>query len=711
VDGWLAPFRVAATWPGGTRRLVRRIVVVNLVDGFALYIVARLLPTVEVRSVVDALLVTVVVAVLTMLVRPSVLLLTRWSALVAFAVSLGLNAVLLQVAAYASDAFVVGDFLSALATAFGVAVINSMISGVLSLDEDESFYGNVLKRISRDAGPVDGSGGPGVVFLQVDGLSAPVLRHAVRTGYMPFVAGWIRTGSHRLLDWECDLPSMTSSSQAGILHGNNDDIPGFRWYEKEHARLMVSNRPADAAEIERRVSGPHDLLHPGGTSVANLLSGGAERSLLTTSTVHVSPTLVLGGRAAEELYGYLLNPYAFFRGLWQSLIAIAVEWYESRRQRLRDVQPRMHRGGLFPVLRAVTSVIMRDLTTTAVIEDMQRGVPVLYADLVSYDEIAHHAGPERPEAMRELEAVDRQVRTIVRGAEGAPREYRFVLVSDHGQSLGATFRQRYDEDLETLIARLAAEDTTVVAATEDVETWGYANTLLTQLTSGRRVGARAARRVLDRRRREGSVALGPAGRSPAAVVPGGTPEIVVCAGGNLALAYFPSIDGRASIEEIEALHPGLVARLAAHSGVGFVLVRSETRGGLAVGGRGVHLLDEGRVEGRDPLAVFGPHAVRRLRRLDGFVHCGDLVIVSRLDPATEEVAAFEELIGSHGGLGGPQTAAFVLVPSAWPVPDEPLFGAEALNALFRACLAFERQAAVGDAAADDPAASTEAIPA
>jgi hypothetical protein len=132
-----------------------------------------------------------------------------------------------------------------------------------------------------------------------------------------------------------------------------------------------------------------------------------------------------------------------------------------------------------------------------------------------------------------------------------------------------------------------------------------------------------------------------------------------------------------------------------------------------VGGRGVHLLDEGRVEGRDPLAVFGPHAVRRLRRLDGFVHCGDLVIVSRLDPATEEVAAFEELIGSHGGLGGPQTAAFVLVPSAWPVPDEPLFGAEALNALFRACLAFERQAA-GDAAGDpggDPAASSEAIPA
>jgi hypothetical protein len=99
------------------------------------------------------------------------------------------------------------------------------------------------------------------------------------------------------------------------------------------------------------------------------------------------------------------------------------------------------------------------------------------------------------------------------------------------------------------------------------------------------------------------------------------------------------------------------------------------------------------VEGDDPLAVFGPLAVRHLRRLDGFRNTGDLVIVSRYDAATEEVAAFEELIGSHGGLGGPQTAAFVLVPAGWPMPDGPLVGAETLNGLFRACLACERDGA------------------
>ncbi len=699
VDGWLAPIRVAATWPGGRRRLVRRIVLVNLIDGVALWIVARILPGVEVRSLVDALLAVVIVAVLAVVARPAVIMLSRWSSLVAFALTFALNAVLLQVAAYVSDAFQVGSFVNALATAFGVSAINTVAVGILSLDEDESFYGHVLMRISRDRGLVDDSPGPGVVLLQIDGLSAPVLRHAVRTGVMPFVAGWLRAGTHRLFDWECDLPSMTSSSQAGILHGNNADIPAFRWYEKETRRLFVSNRPADAAEIERRATGPTDLLAPNGTSVSNLLSGGAARSLMTTSTVHVTPAVVLGGRAADELYGYLVNPYNFFRAIVQTLTAIVVEWYEARRQRLRDVRPRMNRGGLFPILRAASSVVLRDLTTTVVIGEMQRGTPVLYADLVSYDEIAHHAGPERPEAMRELEAVDRQIRTIVRGAEGAPRAYRFVLLSDHGQSLGATFRQRYDEDLETLIARHAAGDTTVSAATEDVETWGPVNTLLTQITGGRQAGARAARRVLRRREREGSVALGPAGRLPASVAPTDARDIVVCASGNLALVYFADVDGRAPVEAIEELHPGLVGRLAAHPGIGFVLVRSASRGSLAVGARGVHLLDEGLVEGEDPLAIYGPLAARRLRRLSGFANVGDLAVVSRYDEATEEVAAFEELIGSHGGLGGPQTAAFALVPASWPIPETPVVGGEALNALFRACLAFERRALEGDAAA------------
>jgi hypothetical protein len=60
------------------------------------------------------------------------------------------------------------------------------------------------------------------------------------------------------------------------------------------------------------------------------------------------------------------------------------------------------------------------------------------------------------------------------------------------------------------------------------------------------------------------------------------------------------------------------------------------------------------------------------------VHAPDLLFISQFDPALGEVAAFEELIGSHGGLGGPQTEPFILHPSEWTLDEEVPLGAPAI---------------------------------
>ena len=50
----------------------------------------------------------------------------------------------------------------------------------------------------------------------------------------------------------------------------------------------------------------------------------------------------------------------------------------------------------------------------------------------------------------------------------ASHEYRLVVLSDHGQSQGATFLQRYGESLEDLVtAACEARDTHVDAGRED----------------------------------------------------------------------------------------------------------------------------------------------------------------------------------------------------------------------------------------------------
>jgi hypothetical protein len=108
------------------------------------------------------------------------------------------------------------------------------------------------------------------------------------------------------------------------------------------------------------------------------------------------------------------------------------------------------------------------------------------------------------------------------------------------------------------------------------------------------------------------------------------------------------------------------------------MVRSQTNGPVVFGRNGLHYLDDGRVEGEDPLARFGPHAVADLRRHDGLPHVGDIVLISRLDESTDEVAAFEELVGCHGGLGGWQTRPVLVHPKDWPV-EGTLDGSDAVH--------------------------------
>ena len=135
--------------------------------------------------------------------------------------------------------------------------------------------------------------------------------------------------------------------------------------------------------------------------------------------------------------------------------------------------------------------------------------------------------------------------------------------------------------------------------------------------------------------------------------------------GNLGLVYFTGHDHRLTVEELETLHPGLVASVAAHPGVGLLMVRSSEFGAIVFGPRGTRFLDTDKVEGEDPTTLFGPHTVMSLKREDEMTHAPDLLLLSQYDPELGEVAAFEELIGSHGGLGGPQTEPFILHPVEW----------------------------------------------
>jgi uncharacterized membrane protein YvlD (DUF360 family) len=658
-------------------KLVLRALVVWAIEVVALLFLTWLLPGLAVVDLWGAIATIFVIGLLNAVIRPLLLLFAGGLGLIPFAIiALLLNALILMLAAWFVTGLTVDGLLTAFIASIGLAVLNAVLSGLLGINDEDSFYRNVVRKIARRQLPEGGDLGTlGTVIIQIDGLAEPVLTRAIEEGRMPTLARWIQEGTHRLVRWECDVPSMTSSGQAGILHGNNANIPAFRWYEKESGRLLVSNHPEDATVIDQRQATEHSLLRNQGSSVGNIFTGGAERNVMTMASLKGAEGEVTA--RPRDFYAYLVNPYNLYRGLGGLFWEVGVEYWQAWRQKRRNELPRMHRGGAFPWLRGVSNVIMRDATTWMLIDDMYSGRLVTYCDYLGYDEVAHHAGPTTRDALGALPSIDHQIAVLESAAKSAPRPYQIVVVSDHGQSTGATFRQRYGYTLEQFIRERLTTPGEVRMASGQGEGWGHLNALLTEAVRTKGVTGKGAQRLLGQRgREEGYADLGPEAENREKVAEA---DVVVCASGNLALVYFAHEPGRLSLEQMVADYPGLIEALAEHEGIGFIMTYSEAAGGpVVMGTGGFRVLATGRVEGKDPLAGFSPHTARFLLRQSSYPNVGDIVVNSLVDEHGH-VAAFEELIGCHGGAGGLQTQPLLLYPAAWADHDPEIIGSEGVH--------------------------------
>jgi len=620
------------------------------VTAAAVYAAAGIVPGVELKAAGGALLVAAAVGVLNALLPPVIASLRLpFTIVLGFFLILFVDAVVLLLADDLLSEFIrVDSFADALLASLVIAAVSIAIHAVLGTDDDDEYTLRVIERVARRQGIEAGSDVPGILFLEIDGLALPVLRRAMTSGSAPNMARWLAEEDYSLTEWETDLSSQTGASQAGILLGSNDDIPAFRWVEKETATLMVCSSPADCAEIERRHSTGAGLLADGGGSRGNLLSGEAEEAILTVSRIEDEKRANPGYRA------FLANGFNVTRALALFAWEVVLERIAAVRQKRRDVTPRGHRGGIYPLMRAAMCVVVRDLVVFGVLTDMMRGRPAVYATFASYDEVAHHSGLERADTLEALRKLDQQFGRIERARAYAPRPYEIVVLSDHGQTQGATFKQRNGYGLDELVERSLGG-----AKVADFS-GGDEQSAMVQHSIAEATGSKPKRQAKN----------DVSGR-----------DVVVLGSGNLGLIYLMEEGRRLTLEEIEDRHPALIPALREHPHIGWLLVRSAERGPLVVGASGERTLGDGRIDGDDPLAVFSPGAPAHLQRSDGFEHAADIVVGSFYDPELEEACAFEELISFHGGLGGPQTRPFILHPARLRAPREAIVGAAAVHEL------------------------------
>jgi uncharacterized membrane protein YvlD (DUF360 family) len=620
-----------------------------LSTGVALMVAAGILPGVHIDDWWGALLIAAIVAALNAVIPPVLAALRLPLTLVlGFLLVLVADAAILLIADAVTDGVLrVDNFGWALLAALVVAAVSVVLAVVFGFDDMGQV--RTAHRIARRQGIIAATDVPGIVYLEIDGLALPVLRRAMRDGNAPTMARWLAEHTHRLAEWETDLSSQTGASQAGILLGSNDNMPAFRWVEKQTARLMTCSAPADCAEIERRHATGIGLLVDGGASRGNLLSGEADEVILTVSRMEAEKRSNPGYRA------FFANGDNVTRTLVLFVWEILLEWTAALRAIRRDVHPRGHRGGIYPLMRGALCVFVRDLIVSGVLTDMMRGRPAVYATFSSYDEVAHHSGLERADTLEALRKLDDKFAEIERACRYAPRPYELVVLSDHGQTQGATFKQRNGYGLEELVERSLTRGAVeaIAGGDEQHSMVGLAVTEATGTTSDKK---RPKNDVSDR-------------------------DVIVLGSGNLGLVYLMDERRRLTLEELDDRHPQLIPALRAHPHVGWLLVRSSEHGPVALGANGTHYLADGRVEGDDPLAHFSPHAPQHLLRTDGFEHVADIMVGSFYDPDLDEGCAFEELISFHGGIGGFQTRPFILHPAHLEVPEGPILGAAAVHSI------------------------------
>jgi Type I phosphodiesterase / nucleotide pyrophosphatase len=545
------------------------------------------------------------------------------------------------------------------------------------------YYDLKYRAFRRESRTRDGR--RGIVALQIDALAYADLRRAMALGYCPMISRLLRDEGFHIRRWFSGLPSATPYCQAGIFHGENAGIPAFRFFDKATRRVITCNAPHGVQYIRDRIYAPGALAN--GSSYVNLLDGDARTVAFTVATrERMSVYRRLGG--TRMLLLIALHPVRVLRMAFQSVMEWLREEWERSAATLSSRAT--HAEGIFPFVRILSNVIMRELQTMAIVLDVWLGVPVIYSTFMQYDELAHHFGPSSTGALSDLKRTDARIAEIWRMIEGgAPRHYDLVILSDHGMTPAKSYRVLFQESLGSTVTRImshgpvaasaarATDADVLTSASEDSEYADVGPGIVESVAQMSRHRHRSWRRVLRAgrdwlRSRYGLREI----IFPEKYRVDARHELVVTYSSCLALIYFDDDSEQLMREDIMNVprREHLYRALLEHPGIGLVATRSaegvelQSPSGRAViewGSESMRVL-----EGENPLVPYGTSApvVRAVRDLVLQPNSGDIVLFGAYDGY--EIVSFDDQVGAHGSAGGDQVYPFIITPRNLDLSDE-----------------------------------------
>ncbi len=475
---------------------------------------------------------------------------------------------------------------------------------------------------------------PGLIMIQIDGLSRRQLEEAMANGRMPYLSRLLRRRYFSLESFYSGVPSTTPAVQGEIFYGVKGVVPSFEFLDHRSGRMFRMYEAESADEIEARmVAGGAEPLFEGAHVYSNIYRGGAAESHYCSSDLTVN-------RLVRRLHPVksLLLALVYFPTFLRVTALTLLEFFIA----LGDVVAgTLSHGNLLDELRFVPARVgiclaAREAIRFRMLLDIERGVPVIQANFLGYDEQAHRRGPDSDFAHWTLRGIDRTIRDIHRAARGTPMiDYELLVYSDHGQERSTPYEDLHERPVEDAIAEVFSRG----------------------LTAGRELGKRRRpdrpRSLHEGRRRLLQQRPGHAGFG---TVEECAEKINITAMGPIGHVYLP-------LTLADKDRADYAAALVDDAAIPLVLFRSgeDDEGTLrARNARGEWILprDGADLIGRDH--PFLDEVIRDLLALSRHPDAGDFIL-SGWDPESASVT-FPRERGSHGGPGSEETHGFVLVP-------------------------------------------------
>ncbi len=531
--------------------------------------------------------------------------------------------------------------------------MNSLLNKILH--PRESFYrylskfseGNIEKKERR------------FIIIQIDGLSYFALKRALSFKFMPFISKLLNSETHKIARYDCGLPATTPAFMAGIMYGKNDEIPGFRWYNKEKKEFYIMKSLNDTAKVEQELSKNIGILK-GGTSYCTLFTGGARESVFAVSKLYELNRYIKVNLLTALLL-ILFNIRVVLRMSLSFIIELTVELKEYLHQILRKEIKRSETP--FIPIRLITNVLLREISTVLAEVDIYRAVDSIYIDYVGYDELAHHRGPFSISSLLTLFSIDRDIKRLFKAIKKSGNKYDVYILSDHGQVPTIPFDMATGQSFEDYLMKEMIE-TKIVHTKRYVEylreqrLLSFVNYLLSirqSMPEGfgyisdmliRRIQKRIKENIPD-------------------IDVNDLNQIFLLPTSDIAHLYFNFYEKRLMDDEIDEyfprvkniiLHHGHIAAISYLSKDGVII---ETPEGKALIKEGNIINIRGSVQSFLSLLYRGMES--DIERLVKMRNSGDIVIFSgRL---RGRVLNFQQELGGHGGAYPEEQSAFIIFPA------------------------------------------------